>query len=359
MPSIRAKQFGEPFPDAMGEVATVGVRLRLRLWDRMARECEAMAEHALGIGRAIPLEVLEQLDQALLASDPAAAVSGRRDIGDGTREEAIIGGAPAAETSPLASLSAAHGSLAQIVAPATPESILLTAEERVTHPLWYALGPLPIVRQMLGLAVVSLFVLLGVSLSGNVNAVNMSKTFLELEGYPLMLIEIFLLSASSLGSCFQNLQRINAVISEGTYDPKFQSTYWTRWVMGVISGIILSQLVYDILLGHGTATEPSKLGISPAVGEPLLALLGGYSVDVVHGILSRVVNTIGSLFHGPSDDTVENQARARLVEAVAQERLSTASDLVDLQRHLARTPEADELRKRLDAVIQRITLKAG
>jgi hypothetical protein len=38
MPSIRAKQFGEPFPDAMGEVATVGVRLRLRLWDLMARE---------------------------------------------------------------------------------------------------------------------------------------------------------------------------------------------------------------------------------------------------------------------------------------------------------------------------------
>ena len=129
--------------------------------------------------------------------------------------------------------------------------------------------------------------------------------------------------------------------------------------MGVISGIILSQLVYDILLAHGTATEPSKMGISPAVGEPLLALLGGYSVDVVHGILSRVINTIGSLFHGPSADTVENQARARVAEAGAQERLSTASDLVDLQRDLARTPEADELRKRLDAVIQRITLKAG
>jgi hypothetical protein len=327
MPSTRAKRFREPLPDAMGEAASIGVRLKLQLWDRMARQCEAMAEHALGIGRAIPLEVLEQLDQALSASDPAAAVStsGRRGIGDGLREEAIVGSAPAAEISPLASLSVAHGALAHIVAPATPESILLTAEERVTHPLWYTLGPLPIVRQMLGLAVVSLFVLLGVALSGNVNAVNMSRTFLELEGYPLMLIEIFLLSAGSLGSCFQNLQRINAVISEGTYDPKFQSTYWTRWVMGVISGIILSQLVYDVLLSHGT-TEPSKIGISPAVGEPLLALLGGYSVDVVHGILSRVINTIGSLFRGPGDDTLENQARARVAEAVAQERLSTAAE---------------------------------
>jgi hypothetical protein len=36
-----------------------------------------------------------------------------------------------------------------------------------------------------------------------------------------------------------------------------------------------------------------------------------------------------------------------------------ASYLVDLQRDLAGTPEADEIRKRLDAVIQRITLKPG
>jgi hypothetical protein len=28
------------------------------------------------------------------------------------------------------------------------------------------------------------------------------------------------------------------------------------------------------------------------VGEPLLALLGGYSVDVVHGILTRIINAI-------------------------------------------------------------------
>ena len=81
--------------------------------------------------------------------------------------------------------------------------------------------------------------------------------------------------------------------------------------MGVISGIILSQLVYDIILGHGTATEPSTVGISPTVGEPMLALLGGYSVDVVHGILNRVVNTIGSLFRDPVGSIGEERARER------------------------------------------------
>jgi hypothetical protein len=39
--------------------------------------------------------------------------------------------------------------------------------------------------------------------------------------------------------------------------------------------------------------------------------------------------------------------------------LIKASDLVDLQRDLARNPDPDEVRKRLDGLIQRITLKAG
>jgi hypothetical protein len=330
-------RFAESIQNAAGEVESVGVLLRHQLWNRIARESEAMAQHALSSGRAIPPEVLERLDQALSASDwtAPASILGRRGIGDGS-SEAVIGTELAVGMSPLVSLSLAHSALAQIVAPATPESILQTAEERATHPLWYTLGALPIVRQMLGLAIISLVILLGSSLSGEVNSANMIKNLLELEGYPLLLTEIFLVSAASLGSCFQNLQQINAAISRGTYDPKLQSTYWTRWVMGLISGIILSQLVYDLIL-HST-NEASKIGISPMVGEPLLALLGGYSVDVVQGILTRIINTIGNLFGGPADGAVEVQARARTTDVMAQERLAQPSDLVDLQRDLARTP---------------------
>jgi hypothetical protein len=302
-PSTPDRRFGEPLSDA---VASIGAQFRQQLWDRMARECQAMAQHALSAGRAIPLEVIERLDQAFSGLDAprAGEIAARLSIVDAPREEAVVGKSAAAEISPLASLSVAHNALAQIVAPATPGSVLLTTEEYATNRFWCALGALPLVRQMLGLAMISLLVLLGVSLSHQVNVANMSKTFLELEGYPLFVVEMFLLSAASLGSCFQNLQQLNTVMSDDVYDPKLQSTYWTRWVMGIISGIILSQLVYDLLLGHGTATEPSKVGISPTVGQPMLALLGGYSVDVVHGILNRVVNTIGSFELDPENETV-------------------------------------------------------
>ena len=294
------------------------MRVRQRLWEQMARECEAMVQHALSTGRTIPLEVVERLDRALSGADSAVSVStsGRPSISELPRGEAIVGSAPATEPSPFASLSVAHVALAQIIAPATPGAVLLLGAERATHPLLYALGPLPIGRQMLGLTILSLFMLLGIALSEEVNAVNMSQTVLTLAGYSLFIKETYLVSAASLGSCFQNLQRINVVVSDGTYDPKFQSTYWTRWAMGVISGIIISQLIYVFLM-HAPTTGAAAL--PPTIGQPLLALLGGYSVDLVHGILSHTIDTLSSFFRGSRDGAVDDQARARVTGPGARE----------------------------------------
>jgi hypothetical protein len=162
---------------------------------------------------------------------------------------------------------------------------------------------------MLGLAILSLFMLLGIALSNVINVVNMGQTMLTLAGYTLLVKEAYLVSAASLGTCFQNLQKINVVIANGTYDPKFQSTYWARWVMGVVSGLILSQLIWVFLLRPST-TEAS---VAPAtVGQPLLALLGGYSSDLVQGILSRTIETVASFFHVSGATAVDNQARARI-----------------------------------------------
>ena len=302
MQHAQERRFDEPLAVAAGGVTSVAVRVRQRLWEQMARECEAMAQHALSTGRTIPLEVVERLDQALSGGDSAVSGSTPRQpsIGDLPREEAIVGGTPAAEISPLSSLSVAHDALAQIIAPATPGAVL--------HPLWYSLGPLPIGRLMLGLAILSLFMLLGIPLSEEVSPVNMSKTMLELAGYSLFMKEAYLFSAASLGSCFQNLQRINVVISNGSYDPKFQSTYWTRWAMGVISGIIIAQLIFVFLL----QTPTTGTSLPATIGQPLLALLGGYSVDLVHGILSHTINTLGSFFRGSGEGMVDNQTRARV-----------------------------------------------
>jgi hypothetical protein len=51
------------------------VQLKDRLWRRMARECEAMAQYALSIGCAVPVQVMGRLDQAISAADEPATVA--------------------------------------------------------------------------------------------------------------------------------------------------------------------------------------------------------------------------------------------------------------------------------------------
>lgn len=340
-----------------GTAAGIGVRIKERIWQRMARECDAMVQHALSTGRVVPAEVIERLDQAISAPDGPVAIAmpDRRD--DASPTDAAMRSAPALEMSRFASLAMAHAGLARTIAPATPEAVLLMSDERERHPLWSEFGPLPLVRQMLCLALVSLVALLGVGVFEEVNAANLNKSMLDLSGFPLFVIEIFLVSAASLGSCFANLQRINTVVSEGTYDPRVQSTYWTRWVMGIISGIVLSQIVYDFLVQSGNTTAAEA--VPAVVGQPLLALIGGYSVDFVHGMLRRAVNTLGNFF-GLSMDGATNPPRARVEETPTQERLTMASELAQLQRTLTSdSTEAEELRKHLDGLIHRIRPKAG
>lgn len=344
-------------PGLAGTTAGIGVRIKERIWQRMARECDAMLQHALSTGRIVPAEVIERLDQAVSIPDGAVAIAmpDRRD--DASAADAATRSAPALEMSRFVSLAVAHSGLARMIAPATPEAVLLMSDERERHPLWSEFGPLPLVRQMLCLALVSLIAVLGVGVFEEVNTANLNKSMLELSGFPLVVIELFLVSAASLGSCFANLQRINTVISEGTYDPRVQSTYWTRWVMGIISGIVLSQIVYDFLVQSGNPTAGEA--VPAVVGQPLLALIGGYSVDFVHGMLRRAINTLGNFF-GLSMDGATNPPRARMAESPAQERQTMASELAQLQRTLTSdSTEAEELRKQLDGLIHRIRPKGG
>jgi hypothetical protein len=343
------KRFDEPLPFTAGEATGIAVRVRERLWHQMAHECEAMAQHALGTGVVVPADVIEHLDQAVSVPDGPIARPEPPPADGAARTSSTV------ESSRFGLLASAHAGLALAIAPATPEAVLLMAEERARHPFWSEFGPLPLVRQMLAFTMMSLALLLGVSTSAVVNTGNMSKSLLELSGYPLFMIEAFLVSAASLGSCFANLQRINTVISDGTYDPRVQSTYWTRWVMGVISGVVLSQIVYDLFLTH-SGDDATVRTVPPAIGQPILALLGGYSIDFVHGILKRAIHTVADFF-GVSMGEPDNQPRPGRAKAVAQQRLALAS--IGQERAPAAGPEIEDLAGRANALVQPITPKTN
>ena len=290
--TVVEKPFDRPRSDDAEAAAEIAAQIKERLWQRMARECEAMVQHALSTGRAVSVETIERLNQAIFASVGPDDVAARDRPDDASPEDTPPRVASEVATSRFGLLASAHAELALAIAPATPEGVCLIADEYEKHPIRSQFGPLPLVRQMLALAMLSLIVLLVVGLAEEVNTVNFTKTMLELSGYELLVVEAFLVAAASLGATFANLQKINAVISEGTYDPRVQSTYWTRLVMGVISGIVMSEIVYDFLRRR----SGTDIGHIAGVGQSLLALLGGYSVDIVNGLIRRAIAAIATFF---------------------------------------------------------------
>ena len=144
--------FAEPRPGDAGEATGFGAQVKERLWQGMARECEAMVKHAFSTGRVVPVEVMECLDRAVSAPDGLMAFATSDRSGDASRADTEPRSAPEIVISRLALLTAAHSGLAFAIAPATPEAVRLMADEYERHPTWCEFGPLPLVRQMLGLA---------------------------------------------------------------------------------------------------------------------------------------------------------------------------------------------------------------
>lgn len=65
----------------------------------------------------------------------------------------------------------------------------------------------------------------------------------DLQGTDLLYVQAILLAASAIGASFAGLFKANSFVTQGVYDPKHESSYWVRFVVGLISGITLTQLI--------------------------------------------------------------------------------------------------------------------
>jgi hypothetical protein len=245
---------------------------RQRVEQTLLHETEAMVLFALGAGLDLPPE-------ALATQQPPASDAPPPDAG----------------TDQLVRLAELHLSLTKLIAPARGATLVLLDEQRRRYPVLNAFGPVPQVRWMLATAGLSLVLLLGTALSGSVNPENVSRGLLNLQGVQLAVVELFLVAAAAVGATLANLKRLNRYISDCTYDPRYDSSYWTRLVMGMISGVILSQMVFSSLIGGDSpAANTSVHSALSGFGQPILAILGGFSADLVHDILMHLIGVIGN-----------------------------------------------------------------
>ena len=258
---------------------------------------EAMVRYALASGLRVPASVVDTVRRA-----------------DSTYRHA-----PDEEIPEFDALLRAHAELVRLVAPATPRTIQLVAEGRRSR--LSMLGPVRLVRQMLIAVVVLLVAFVLLAMSPDVNA--KSGDPLTSSGWALLVNEMFFIALGGLGAAFSALFTAYRYISEGTYDPKYESTYWLRFILGLMAGLLLPAL---IPIGGGA--DDSTLT------KPLLALLGGFSAAMLYRVLERLVTTVESLVRGDSRElrAAEREAvTARAVAEAGRERLAIVTELRRLQ----------------------------
>jgi hypothetical protein len=209
-----------------------------------------------------------------------------------------------------ADLAAAHSHLSRLVEPATPKSITLVNEQSPDSPWWGLFGGVLVVRLMMMLAIVFLvafLLLLPVAGEDPAGAIANGSWSEGVRG------AVYIVLAAGLGVLFSQLFLINRQIARGQYDPTEDAAHVTTIVLGLIAGVILAMLLPDVL-----QTDAAAESFSP----PLLALLGGFSAPAVYGVVSRLVDAVGTLVGGDPRD----QTAAEVQEAITRAKLASEQD---------------------------------
>ncbi len=285
-----------PAPSMSSAIMRTSESAHASLVAQLHYETDVMLRHALTQG-------------LQLASDTVACHEALRDI-DGHDPDKIR------------RLTRIHAQLAHTVAPATPRSLRFLQKEAEAGGFWSFLGPIRLVRRLIGVAICSVVALFALSLSPQVDGRPGNFSLFNNSGLDLLLNELFLLSAASLGVSFANLYQAQIYLRDCTFDPRFESSYWVRYVLGLMSGTILAFLVpIDHWLEGGKQAQNLH-----GMGKPTLALLGGFSTQAIYRILFQMVNAIESLVRGNTRATAEAQEAQARVEFERRE-LQTRAEL--------------------------------
>lgn len=302
----------------------------LTIVDQLILECTAMSKFAFASGLDIPPKLIQILETYIHGNAPKLP-----------KADSISPG----EMDDIRPLIQVHERLANLVEPAKPRTILLMDMETKRAGRLKFLGVVPFIRRMMLATIGCLVMFIAISLSPHINNEANSWNLFQSSGWALLLKELFLLSAAGLGASFTTLFRANRYIVEGTFDPKYESSYWIRFSLGFIAGMILATLI------------PIEESVRTDFGKPLLAMLGGFSADLVYRVIARVIETLEALFRGDTRTMVKaqkEQVRARAVEEKIKTRVNMASKVVKLQQELDTDMPPDMIKKKIGKLLDNV-----
>lgn len=268
-------------------------------------------------------------------------------------------------------LVGAHKNLSALVAPAMPKTLailnvdptggnLSDQEQRAEYfpPAFTWLGTVRLVRMMMGVAILLLPLFIGLAIVRGPDLANAEGIF-DGDFVDKVATGTYLVVASALGASFAALFKARRFIENLSYDDQYESSYWMRFVLGLLAGLILSVALSNFLPtpDQGTNGETAQ-GAVLNISVPLLALMGGFSSDLVYRILKRVIDAIDALLQGSASEQVETErqkAELRLQGQAHKAQRAEATELVSLLGELSDTIDIAAARaavqKRLAALL--------
>lgn len=261
------KSPGKPVIDP----ASVGLNPHI---EEITHHCQFMLKYALREGKEIEHDMIDLLD------------------GHGFK----------GTTSQLLSL---YNYLVVVIKPANPRTIAVIEENRKANSVMSILGPLPIVRQFMVVAVLSMLVMILSSLTSDINVNTIQLSMLQGYGIDQFYRLVFLMSCASVGASFYALFKMNSYLSNRDFNVTLSHTYWARYVLGIVAGLLLSELFVGFVEPSAVSADDSTpLSSVGYLLKPVLAILGGFSADLVYRILNRLVKAVESLFKGDVEETI-------------------------------------------------------
>ncbi|PTX62017.1 hypothetical protein C8N46_103115 [Kordia periserrulae] len=190
------------------------------------------------------------------------------------------------ESNNISDLINAHNILVKNIEPATPKSIAYLDLVSKGDDKKNIFQRLPMIRNLIILAVIFLLIFIGTSLSSEVNTTSLAKGVLSNSGKSLLLNMLFLCAISGLGVMFYLLRDISDGVRNATLMPEQSIYYVALIILGIISGLILSEIVSSYNSGKDLSV----------FNNAVLALIGGFSSDAIFSILQGIINRIKAIF---------------------------------------------------------------
>jgi hypothetical protein len=315
----------------------------MTLREEIFEECRAMTAYCFANGNPPPVEIVAIVDAFTRSFNTATDAN--------------------FTTPDIEPLVNAHRGLSDIVKPALPRTILLLNKEQRSNSFWHFLGPVAVIRQMMMASYISLIIFVIFSLWPEVNTAYIAtqgagKNILDLHGTALLKNLIFYISAAGLGAGFAALYKANRYITDGTFDPTYHASYWIRFSLGLIAGLVLAVMISGNALNatHGTPGDVTPLDtfLDPGLLRPMLAMLGGFSADLLYTVMNRLVETVESLFRGSTKNLInmkQQEAEAQIATGKVQNQMNLASKLVKLQQELGGDIKPAEIQAKIDKLL--------